>query len=279
MKLFFSWQSDSPGNRNLLEQALKDVGKDIPDFEIDTATRLAVGSRDIGAMILEKIDGADFMLADVTILDPDAVRPTPNPNVIYEAGYAMKALGEGRVIFVADRRSTTTANLPFDIRNRLMILADFSKPEAARKEVAAVIKTVTANYTPADPNAGAPKITLVKDTEARWASNYSDYGAAFEVKFIIDNDGGGLTYVTNAQLVGTNGDGSPFVTDSFRFADDEIDHPYGVMEGAMEQVTLFLGADRSHHRQMPDLDRDTVELVVTFRGGRIVRVPVRIVQS
>jgi hypothetical protein len=199
--------------------------------------------------------------------------------VIYEAGYAMKALGQDNVIFVADSRTTNTNNLPFDIRNRIMILTDFSKPVAVRKEVVEVVKTVTATYSPPDPNNGAPSIQLVQDT-AKWASNWSGFGASFEVIMSVDNYRGRSNYITNARILGTNADGSSFATDSVRFGyRGQPDHSYALAADVMDEVPVYVGLDRDNHRPMPDLDRDTTELEVTFRTGKVVRVPIKVVPN
>jgi len=90
---------------------------------------------DISATILTKIDNSSMMIADVSIVNPTSrkARMMPNPNVMYELGYAVKTLGEENIILVADKATTDTAKLPFDIRNRRMILVDFgdAKPSTA----------------------------------------------------------------------------------------------------------------------------------------------------
>lgn len=68
--------------------------KDIVLCDIDRDTQGLAGAPDIGDSIYDKIDSADIFIADVTIINQDyAGRKTPNPNVLIELGYAIKALG------------------------------------------------------------------------------------------------------------------------------------------------------------------------------------------
>jgi len=124
MKLFYSWQSDIPENRSFIGRCLQEAIKDVPLFEIETATRDSKGSPDIASTILAKINDSNLFIADVTTVnhESDAPRKYPNPNVMYELGYAVKTLGEDNIILIANKAITNTAELPFDIRNRRMIL-------------------------------------------------------------------------------------------------------------------------------------------------------------
>ncbi len=127
-KAFFSWQSDIDGNKQYLEKVLQDAARLSKDVEIDSAERDPEGADDIAKVILDKIESSSFFIADVSIINPsaDAERKTSNPNVLYELGYAMKALGKERIILIANKATTTdTKYLPFDIRNRRVMLRNF----------------------------------------------------------------------------------------------------------------------------------------------------------
>src|ERR1700731_2223834 len=100
VRVFYSWQSDSPAETNLkairnsLDKAFKLVGKTHSGLKLtrDEATRDTSGSPNIASKILEKIDAADVFVADITTVTPaGAKRPCPNPNVSYELGYAVAA--------------------------------------------------------------------------------------------------------------------------------------------------------------------------------------------
>ncbi|MBB5645908.1 hypothetical protein [Pedobacter cryoconitis] len=123
--LFYSWQSDLDPDqhhyliRDALKSAIKIINKEI-DFELslDKDTQKTSGSPDIVDTILKKIRMADIFVADVTIINPGyAGRKTPNPNVLIELGYAIKALGWERIICVVNTDQCRPEDLPFDIRN------------------------------------------------------------------------------------------------------------------------------------------------------------------
>lgn len=65
---------------------------------IDRDTVGVSGSPDIGQTIFQKIDKAAVFVADVSIINAgsDEDRQTPNPNVLIELGYAMRAIGPAR---------------------------------------------------------------------------------------------------------------------------------------------------------------------------------------
>lgn len=112
--IFFSWQSDRPKSegRNLieraLEQAIKQLSRDLEiqeavrdEIKVDSDTKNVPGSPKIFDTILEKIEKAAVVIADVTYVGtrPNG-HPTPNPNVLIEFGYALKSIGDRRIILV-----------------------------------------------------------------------------------------------------------------------------------------------------------------------------------
>src|SRR6266478_2733177 len=109
-KVFYSWQSDLPNatNRGFIEKALENAAKAIRADDsiqvepvIDRDTAGVAGSPDIAATILAKIEEADIFVCDVSIIDRDAKsRPTPNPNVLIELGYALRKFGVNRIMMV-----------------------------------------------------------------------------------------------------------------------------------------------------------------------------------
>lgn len=98
--MFYSWQSDSPGNtnRNLISTALENAIDEIKNDEtievepvIDRDTLGIAGSPDISHSIFSKIDSTSVFVCDVSIIDSEAKKPSPNPNVLIELGYAIKS--------------------------------------------------------------------------------------------------------------------------------------------------------------------------------------------
>lgn len=280
MKLFYSWQSDTPSNRGLIQKCIREALKSATQFELETATRDTLGSPDISASILSKIDNSSMIIADVTIVNPSSrkVRLMPNPNVMYELGYAFKTLGEENIILIANKATTNTANLPFDIRNRRMILLDFSKPQA-EKQIAAAVLSALNSHTPKDINSNSAPQAFLSEPEAVWASNYSDHGASFRVVVDVDNYGGKNDYITEAKIKGTDGDGTPFSTDRFTFEKEQPNHPHSILADEMQRLTMFISYDYNNHRPMPDLDRDTVTLLLSFRSGKLLELPIKIRQN
>ena len=70
------------------------------------------------------------IVADVTIVNPgDERRPTPNPNVLIELGYAFKALGARRAILVQNVALGGPQDLPFDLRQKRVLT--YNSPEDA----------------------------------------------------------------------------------------------------------------------------------------------------
>ncbi|MDE4302081.1 nucleotide-binding protein [Phaeobacter gallaeciensis] len=120
IRVFYSWQSDLPSKttRYAIKRSLESFRQNssIP-VVIDEATRDEAGSPNIPQTILEKIGKADVFVADVsTINDQDAKsRKCPNPNVVFELGYAVQTLGWSRIVLLFNSAyGTFPADLPFD---------------------------------------------------------------------------------------------------------------------------------------------------------------------
>ena len=163
--VFYSWQSDLPNktNRGLIEEALEKACKDL-SAELELAIRVDAdiqgesGSPDIAATILEKIEKATVVVADVSIIgiasvtdsDPPATRPVPNPNVMVELGYAKKALGTKRVIMVCNTAFGRIEDLPFDIRGKGVVNYSHkgdqdNKPAGPRNDLRGKLKSAIAS--------------------------------------------------------------------------------------------------------------------------------------
>ncbi|WP_062290074.1 hypothetical protein [Nostoc piscinale] len=130
-KIFYSWQSDLPNktNRGFIETALEAAAKSIRNDDsikvepvIDRDTKDVPGSPDIAHTIFGKIEQAQVFVCDVSIINQNASsRLTPNPNVLLELGYAIKALGWNNVIMVLNSAFAKPEELPFDLRMRRVI--------------------------------------------------------------------------------------------------------------------------------------------------------------
>ncbi len=118
LRIFYSWQATLPNRTNRsfiktsIERALKELNKEFSlETSLDSDTTNVAGSPDIINTILEKIDNSDVFIADVSIVNGSI----PNPNVMFELGYAMKALGGGKIIMIFNEAYGSTRDLPFDL--------------------------------------------------------------------------------------------------------------------------------------------------------------------
>lgn len=144
VSIFYSWQSDLPNKVNrgfiedVLKRACKRLEKDIPNLSltVDQDARNTPVSQNIGEVLLKKINQCDIFIGDVSIINPTDVaeRKCPNPNVMFEHGYAMRQLGENRIItFFNQAYGIFPDDLPFDLRFRTHIAYDLSENNAANK--------------------------------------------------------------------------------------------------------------------------------------------------
>jgi hypothetical protein len=153
--VFYSWQTDTPAKdcRNFIERALaKAIELLAQDLSIDEATReqgLALdkdtkgvaGTPPIVDTIFRKIDSAGVFLADVTFVGKRMDgRPTPNPNVLLEYGWALKSRGYARIICVMNTAygEPTDQTLPFNMKHLrwpIRYLLSESADAAKRTEV------------------------------------------------------------------------------------------------------------------------------------------------
>jgi hypothetical protein len=161
--VFFSWQSDRPAKegRNLIEQALSyAIGKVGDDLEMEEALREGLkldkdtkgvpGSPPIFDTILGKIGNAAVFVADLTFAGIRASGdPTPNPNVLIEYGFALKALNYSRIITVMNEAygEASKESMPFDLAH-LRFPIRYNLPENApdadrRKQRDELAKTFT----------------------------------------------------------------------------------------------------------------------------------------
>lgn len=142
-RIFYSWQSDLPNrsNRNLIETALKtglkrlsaDGGLEV-EPALDRDTKDVPGSPAIADAILKKIDGCAVFVADVTPIGKLGGKSLPNPNVLIELGYAVKALGWDGVVMVLNEAYAKVEELPFDLRHRRVLAYCCPQDQADTKD-------------------------------------------------------------------------------------------------------------------------------------------------
>ncbi len=130
-KVFYSWQSDLPNttNRGFIEKALENAAKSIRADDsikvepvIDRDTAGVPGSPDIAKTIFDKIEQSHVFVCDVSIINKSSkFRKAPNPNVLLELGYAIKTLGEQRILMVMNSAFGPPELLPFDLNKKRVI--------------------------------------------------------------------------------------------------------------------------------------------------------------
>ncbi len=139
-RIFFSWQADRSKVRSAIFEKLNEakatLAKEGWHIEIDQDTSGRVGTENIDEKVLVKIQNCDVFVADVTpiyveILDKGGTpsKLVPNPNVMYESGYALGIKGKKRMIFLASLEDGETIDrLPFDINhNTITNIKDLQK--------------------------------------------------------------------------------------------------------------------------------------------------------
>jgi hypothetical protein len=142
-RVFYCWQSDLPNaaNYSFIEKALENAARAIRDDEtiqiepdVDRDTKGVPGAPDIANTIFTKISESHAFVCDISIINTNASyeadmsprpgaspRPTPNPNVLIELGYALKTLGSSRIILVFNTAYGELGQLPFDLHTKRVI--------------------------------------------------------------------------------------------------------------------------------------------------------------
>ena len=127
--VFYSWQSDLPETRSVIQwalnKAIKNLNRDLDldePLRVDQDTEGVAGWPDITTALLDKIDQCEIFVADITPINgPNSdFRITPNPNVLLELGYALgTGFGRTRIICVINTHYLPDGDLrglPFDLR-------------------------------------------------------------------------------------------------------------------------------------------------------------------
>lgn len=141
-RIFFSWQADRSKVRSAIFEKLNEAKAVLAEegwhIEIDQDTSGRVGTENIDEKVLAKIQNCDVFVADVTpiyveILDKGGTpsKLVPNPNVMYESGYALGIKGMNRMIYLASlEKDESQERLPFDINhNTITNIKDLQKLE------------------------------------------------------------------------------------------------------------------------------------------------------
>src|SRR6266567_5385993 len=141
MKIFWSWQSDTPGNtgRHFVRAALLDAitvlkqpeeieeptqAENRESMHLDQDRQGVTGSPGLADTIKKKIEVSMVFIADITPVSKIAKRKdvkgsrekrNMNPNVAIELGYALHALNESGVLLVLNEYYGGREFIPFDL--------------------------------------------------------------------------------------------------------------------------------------------------------------------
>ena len=143
--IFYAWQNHQPAVcrrfiRAALEQAARSLEHDAPvqdaprpvEVNIDSDTRGVPGSPPVADTILHKIGACSAFVADLTLIPAHDARPSPNPNVLIEYGYALRSLGDRRIVAAMNTCFGEPEQLPFDIQHRRWPIRYALPPDADR---------------------------------------------------------------------------------------------------------------------------------------------------
>lgn len=151
--IFYSWQTDSHGCKNYIRKAIDEACKQIEQeckirISVESDSRGNDGSVTIDNIILKKITLCDFFIADITPVASingitGIIKAIPNPNVMYELGYASSVLGWNRCVLVWNEEFGRLHDAPFDIRNRLIVSY---RKEVARLDLKKILREKILKY-------------------------------------------------------------------------------------------------------------------------------------
>src|SRR5258708_13484034 len=193
--VFYSWQTDLTNgtNRRFIEEALRKAAKNIREDEtievepvVERDTEGVAGSPDIARTIFQRIAQADVFVCDVSIINNNVVkRPTPNPNVLIELGYAQGKLGENRIVMVQNKAYGTPEVLPFDLRARRAITytlsADVTDRSAERKvleqDLTRALRAIFREQDSEMPGEIIQPLSLAEQARVAIEANREDQGA------------------------------------------------------------------------------------------------------
>jgi hypothetical protein len=123
--IFYSWQSDRERKccKAFIRKAAADSAARVGErlgvrVVIDADTEGVAGTPAISDTILRKIESCDLFLADMTfVATTDAGKRVPNPNVMGEYGFALRAKGLDRILLAMNTAFGQPEELPFDLRH------------------------------------------------------------------------------------------------------------------------------------------------------------------
>jgi len=168
VKVFWSWQSDTPGKigRHFIREAIAaaiaelkvEAEIDEPDardlrsaLHLDQDRQGVPGSPDLARVILDKISKAAVFIADVTSVgiatndrENSSGKKLINANVAIELGYALGTIGDGALLMVMNEEFGTRDDLPFDLKAKAGPLLFRLMPDATKDDISRASRNLVA---------------------------------------------------------------------------------------------------------------------------------------
>ncbi len=142
--VFYAWQDDTDRrfNRHLIrmafEMAASRINADVTlgvSVHIDSDTEGVLGWAPVTQTILDKIENCDIFAPDVTfVCTIEAGKLIPNPNVMFESGYAFRARTYKSMMPIMNTASGPPEKLPFDLGHLRHPITYDIKPTAKNAE-------------------------------------------------------------------------------------------------------------------------------------------------
>jgi hypothetical protein len=143
--VFYSWQNDldSRVTRQLIRDALGTAIEQLTqELSLEDAIRLDQDTQGIPGMpeivttILKKIEECIVFVPDLSyVAKTENGKKAPNPNVLIELGYAMRAKSDMQIMSVMNEAFGKASELPFDLANRRWPIRYELKKGAPREEL------------------------------------------------------------------------------------------------------------------------------------------------
>lgn len=147
--IFYSWQSDATPNHNrhlireALDLATDTIGKDEANpykIIVQSDTENLPGLVNIPETLLKRLRESDAVVFDLSFVartNADEPKYCSNPNVLFELGYAFKAIGPERLICVVNEAHGSATEQIFDLAHHRRPIA-YTSPQEGKSRSDAV---------------------------------------------------------------------------------------------------------------------------------------------
>jgi len=177
MRLFFSWQSDIPSNKNIIRKSLQRICEDL-DIEYTEDTRGEAGGDHVVDVLLRKITNSDIFVGDITLVgkarNGDVLS---NSNVMYELGFAESKLGRSRIIMTMNEEYGTYEDMVFDLGKRMITRFKTSSnklPSDEQKELTRELKSKIESIIQTGKSSVTENLDKYEKTLLYFANRYGD---------------------------------------------------------------------------------------------------------